>query len=81
MNLNVQLFAAARDSAGRSTVGVVLPEAAAVADLRRILVDRFPALKPLQDTLLIAVNREYADNELKLRAGDEVACFPPVSGG
>lgn len=31
--------------------------------------------------VLLAVNGEYADAENKLAEGDEVALFPPVSGG
>jgi molybdopterin synthase sulfur carrier subunit len=31
--------------------------------------------------ILIAVNHEYVDKDFKLNDGDEVAYFPPVTGG
>lgn len=81
MKLQVQLFAAARDAAGQSPVSVTLPENADVAELKRQLLEDLPALKVLAASLLVAVNNEYADEDRILNATDEVACFPPVSGG
>ena len=81
MKIQVQLFAAARDAAGDSTVSVTLPENANVTQLKRQLLEDLPALKTLAASLLVAVNNEYADEYRILNATDEVACFPPVSGG
>lgn len=81
MKIKLQLFAAARDAVGNPTVELDLPSDAAVAALRGQLVAEYPALKPLRDSLLVAVNNEYASDETKLHETDEVACFPPVSGG
>ncbi len=36
---------------------------------------------PLPDNTLAAVNQEYADPDTPVREGDEVAFFPPVTGG
>lgn len=33
------------------------------------------------DNLLVAVNQEITDWEHKVKTGDEVAFFPPVTGG
>ena len=33
------------------------------------------------EQLLVAVNQEYKDQEAMLNDGDEVAFFPPVTGG
>lgn len=81
MKIAIHLFAAARDAAGTSPVEVVVPDDATVADLRSELVQSVPALKALQDSLLVAVNNEYANHNTRLTTTDEVACFPPVSGG
>jgi molybdopterin synthase sulfur carrier subunit len=37
--------------------------------------------KPLPNNILIAVNQQYADWQTAVKAGDEVAFFPPVTGG
>jgi molybdopterin synthase catalytic subunit len=42
---------------------------------------RFPALHRFANSLLFAVNEEYVPAGRELRDGDEVAVFPPVSGG
>ena len=81
MKLNVQLFAGAKSAAGSSSVQLSLSSEATVAELRRKLVEAVPELEPLKDTLLVAVNNQYASAEKSLNATDEVACFPPVSGG
>ena len=35
----------------------------------------------LPDNVLIAVNMEYADKDYIVQDGDELAFFPPVTGG
>lgn len=37
--------------------------------------------QPLPSNVLIAVNMEYTDASRALKNGDEVAFFPPVTGG
>ncbi len=81
VRLSIQLFALARDKAGRSVVPLELPDGANVADLRAALAAGVPALAPLVPVLLIAVDSEYARDEVVLRPESQVAAFPPVSGG
>lgn len=81
MKIDVHLFAAAKDAAGKSPLEVVVRDDGSVADLRAELVRSVPELKTLQASLLVAVNNEYATDETRLTPTDEVACFPPVSGG
>ena len=81
MKLQVLLFAAAADAVGQSSVTVDVGEPATVGDLRQQLTDQYPALKNTAAVLLVAVNSEYVADGCVLSEGDEVACFPPVSGG
>lgn len=37
--------------------------------------------RPLPDQILCAVNMEYANPDSAVQDGDEVAFFPPVTGG
>ena len=76
MEVTVRLFAMLRERAGRSELTLELPEDARVADaLAELhgLADGVP--------LVMAVNREYADEACPLDPGDELALIPPVSGG
>jgi sulfur-carrier protein len=51
-----------------------------VHDLRRHLVSTYPKLEGLR-SLMIAVNKNYAEDTDSLRETDEIALIPPVSGG
>ena len=74
MVVSVRLFAGLRERAGRDRVAVELPEGATVADL-------LAAMDVAPRSCVVAINREYADEAQPVRAGDEVALVPPVSGG
>jgi molybdopterin converting factor small subunit len=81
LHVHVQLFALAKEKAGRAIIELDLPPHASVATLRQALGEACPALVPLLPNLMIAVNSEYADNALEIPRGAEVAAIPPVSGG
>lgn len=42
---------------------------------------RFPRVRELSSSIVLARNREFAGPETGVREGDEVAFLPPVSGG
>jgi MoaD family protein len=81
MHLEVRLFATLRDHAGSSTVPVDLEEPASVQDLLNELSATYAGLAEALPTALIAVNKQFAFPETPVAAGDEIAIFPPVSGG
>lgn len=80
MNIRVRLFASLRETAGQSTVDLVLPESAIVADALAALAGRLN-LTTHGSRIAVAVNRRYAEPSTLLREGDELALLPPVSGG
>ena len=45
------------------------------------MVQECPALEPAVNTIIVAVNQEFADPDQILAPNDEVVLFPPVSGG
>ena len=79
--MTILLFAAARDLAGADSIEVELPAGSTIAELRRELASRFPALSGLLAKSAIAVNHDFAEDDRVLRPADEVAVIPPVSGG
>jgi MoaD family protein len=81
MRLRVRLFASFRQAVGSGQVEVELGPAASVGDLLAAVGERYPALRPLLDGTLVAVNLEYVGPEHPLQATDEAALIPPVSGG
>lgn len=81
MNVQVKLFATLKDRAGGPQVEVDLPDDATVATLLERLAQTQPKLAPALPTSLVAVNQEFAFPATVIRSGDEIALFPPVSGG
>ncbi len=81
MIVRVKLFAVAKQLAGRGELEVELPDGSKVVDLRAAIVEQFPALRDVLRHALIAVNTQYAANDLPIPQDAEVACIPPVSGG
>jgi molybdopterin converting factor small subunit len=60
---------------------VQLGEGATVAQLRERLSAEFPQLESIVTRAMIAVDTEYARNDQQIRATNEIALIPPVSGG
>jgi molybdopterin synthase catalytic subunit len=82
MQITVILFATLKDIAGTNRIALALPgDAATVADVRRAIVERMPQIAANLEAAISAVNQEYAFPADAVRNGDEVAFFPPVSGG
>jgi molybdopterin synthase catalytic subunit len=81
MNVRVRLFATLRQQAGWAQQDVELPDGATLADALAALDRAVPTLNLPRRTVYVAVNQEYARGAQVLREGDEVAIFPPVSGG
>lgn len=74
-------FGAAREEAGREEEQLEVGSPATAASVFEEVLNAHPALRRFGRSLLVAVNEEYAGPEAEVRAGDEVAIFPPVSGG
>ena len=81
MQIHIRFFATLRDRAGMNATDLDLPEGATVGVLLQVLSEEFPKLTSALETTLIAINHEYAFPDDPLSQGDEVALFPPVSGG
>ena len=79
--IKVLYFAHARDAAGKQVETVALEEPITAGELLTRLVESHPKLRQLRPSLRLSVNRELADEGLRLRDGDEVAILPPVAGG
>jgi len=82
IELTIRLFATLKDRAGGDRIHVMLPDnPTTVTALLDAVRERYPALAPALPSALVAVNRAFAGPETPVGAADEVALFPPVSGG
>lgn len=77
MTITVKYFASLRERLARAQDEIYAQDVATVADVWRVAT-RDAELPP---NVLMAVNMEYAKLEDRVSDGDEVAFFPPVTGG
>jgi molybdopterin synthase catalytic subunit len=81
VKIRVLFFGAARDAVDASSLELSVDAPATVSSAFRKLVQEFPLLERFGRSLLFAVNQEYATQDTPLADNDELAIFPPVSGG
>jgi molybdopterin synthase catalytic subunit len=81
IQVRVLFFGAARDATGQEELKLSLSSPANVASALAQLLADYPALARFGNSLLLAVNQEYALPDREIFDGDELAVLPPVSGG
>ena len=78
MSIQVKFFASMRERVGKPEAHVDAKD----ADLTALKVwQQATGQETLDSNVLIAVNMEYVDKDQLVVDGDEVAFFPPVTGG
>ncbi len=79
--IRVLFFAKLREALGTSSLN--LEYSGDVAGLKQVLSLRGEAWRQVlaQDNILCAVNQQVAADDQSLSSSDEVAFFPPVTGG
>lgn len=77
MKVKVKYFASLKDQLGRDEELIELQSGTAVQSLWRQLTES----ESLPDHILTAINHEYVQSDTIIQDGDEIAFFPPVTGG
>ena len=80
MQVNILLFGITKDLTGKRNLQLQLPGRTTVADFKKILFDQYPELVSMA-SMAVAVNSEYAFDDMVISENDEIALIPPVSGG
>ena len=77
MHVHVRLFAGLRERHNIDVRIVSVPENATIRDVWALLLPE----ESLPDNVLAARNMEYVDYDAGVSEQDEIAFFPPVTGG
>lgn len=80
MKLNLLLFGVVADMLETSSLIIEVTTGSSVLQLKEQLIAQYPILENI-NSYAIAINEEYAANEVNIKENDVVAIIPPVSGG
>jgi molybdopterin converting factor subunit 1 len=81
MRVKVLFFGMLKDIVGSSEEQLNVSEGAQLENIFEHYAGRFPRLRELASSIVLARNQEFSDVSARVSEGDEVAFLPPVSGG
>ncbi|HZT31690.1 MAG TPA: molybdenum cofactor biosynthesis protein MoaE [Bryobacteraceae bacterium] len=81
MRIRVLFFGMLKDVTGMSEDQVEAADGATLAAIFEHYAGRFPRVREMAGSIVLARNQEFADPATAVREGDEIAFLPPVSGG
>ena len=81
--MKIKYFAWIKDITNLEEEEINLNAAKNLDELKTYIIKKYPDLKKhiIKEILRFAINQEYAVNNTNLNEEDEIAIFPPVSGG
>jgi MoaE-MoaD fusion protein len=77
----VLFFATLRDKTGVRESTIDYPHGANIGEIKKLVLKKYPGLKQNMDSIIVAMNHEFAFDEDIVPNEAEIAIFPPVSGG
>ena len=77
MSIRIRYFASLKEKIGRSEDVIAAENVSTVKDVWLTANSK----QAIPDNILAAINMDYAEMDSMVKDGDEVAFFPPVTGG
>jgi molybdopterin converting factor subunit 1 len=81
VRIRVLFFGVLRDIVGQREDFLEVPEGGRLESVFELYAGRFPRLRGMAASVVLALNQEFSTPSAPLAEGDEVAFLPPVSGG
>ncbi|MDH4228766.1 MAG: MoaD family protein [Nitrospirota bacterium] len=81
--ITVKLFAVLKKLAGTDEITMAVPAGGTVKDVIAELSAKYPEVGKLisQRKVMLSINQEAAEDQMKVKSGDELAVLPPFAGG
>ena len=79
--MRVLFFGVLKEIAGKAADEIDVHDGSSVRDVLLHYESQIPQLQSSFSSIALAVNQQYAGADTKLKANDEIALLPPVSGG
>ena len=80
-DVKILFFARHREQMGMADCLLPIHGSCSLAELKQKITQRYPQFASLRQPVMTAVNQDFADDDRLIQHGDEVAFFPPVTGG
>lgn len=80
-DVKILFFARHREQMGIADCLLPISHGCTLAELKQKITQRYPQFAGLRLPIMAAVNQNFADDDQMIQHGDEVAFFPPVTGG
>ena len=83
ITIQVKFFASLRESLGMSQINLTVPVESTVEMLLKEIQDAYGRDNPLIDIrhVHVAVNQQLVEFDQMIEQDDEIAIFPPITGG
>lgn len=81
MKVTVKYFASFREAAGTEEEVLELPEGITISKLLGYIIRMHPEMEKYREQIILSRNKRYANESEEISDNDEIAVFPPVSGG
>ena len=81
--MKIKYFAWIKDITNQEEEEINATQIKRLSELKKFIIKKYPDLKKHmeKEILRFAVNQEYVIEDINLGVDDEIAIFPPVSGG
>lgn len=79
--VKVLFFARHREQMGLSECLLPINSSCTLAEFKHQITEHYPQFADLRQPIMAAINQDFAADDQLIQYGDEVAFFPPVTGG
>lgn len=77
----VNLYYHLKEKAGTNSIQIEIPDTATMKDLKKLLIENYPALESQLDNILMLINQKIAVDEDMIPKEARISFLTPIGGG